>query len=119
MAKRREDSPVLDLMAQMTKDSVAATHLDDLTVMRVRLAALIAADAPPASYLLNLHKARELGMDAEGVREVLLAVGPIVGTTRLAAALGNIARALHFAIDRIEMDDEATETAGSAKSNGR
>src|SRR5690242_4328722 len=92
MAERRENTPVLDLMEKFTRDSVAATGLDDLTVMRVRLAALVAADAPPASYYLNLRKARDLGMDADAVRDVLLAVAPIVGTTRIAAALGNIAR---------------------------
>ena len=74
--------------------------------MLVRLAALVAVDAPPASYLLNLGAASELGIDEEQVRGVLAAVAPIVGTTRVVSATGNIARALGFAIELADMEDE-------------
>ena len=56
--------------------------------MLVRIAALVAVDAPPASYLLNLGAASELGIDAEQVRGVLAAIAPIVGTARVASATG-------------------------------
>ena len=52
------DTPVLDLLASMTADSLDASSLDSEEVMLVRLAALVAADAPPASYVLNLGAAR-------------------------------------------------------------
>ena len=57
-------------------------------------------------YLLNLGAASELGIDEEQVRGVLAAVAPIVGTTRVVSATGNIARALGFAIELADMEDE-------------
>src|SRR5687767_13072841 len=43
------DTPVIDLLGRMTVDSLeAASALDERTIMLVRLAALIAVDAPPA-----------------------------------------------------------------------
>ena len=50
--------------------------------MLVRIAGLVAVDAPPASYLLNIGTAGELGVDAEEVEGVLIGLAPIVGTAR-------------------------------------
>jgi alkylhydroperoxidase/carboxymuconolactone decarboxylase family protein YurZ len=72
--------------------------------MLVRIAALVAVDAPPASYLMNLGAAAELGIGEEDVRGVLTAVAPIVGTPKVVAAAGNIARALGLAIDLAELE---------------
>ena len=90
------DTPVLDLLASMTADSLEASSLDSDELMLVRLAALVAADAPPASYVLNLCAASELGFELEDVQGVLAAIAPIVGTARIATATGNIVRALGF-----------------------
>ena len=100
------DTPVLDLLASMTADSLEASSLDSEELMLVRLAALVAVDAPPASYVLNLGAASELGFDLEDVQGVLAAVAPIVGTAKVAAATGNIVRALDFALETAALDDE-------------
>jgi hypothetical protein len=71
---------VLDLLARMTEDSIEASGLDEETLMIARIAALAAVDAPPASYLMNLGAAGEVGLDEAEVRGVLAAVAPIVGT---------------------------------------
>ena len=76
------------------------------TLMVARVAALVAVDAPPISYLLNLEAASEVGIDAETVRGVLAAIAPIVGTARIASATGKIATALEVAIEVAELDDE-------------
>jgi 4-carboxymuconolactone decarboxylase len=107
MAEPTTETPVLDLLAKMTTDSFQATSLDAETLMLVRIAALVAVDAPPASYLLNLGAAGEIGVDADKVRGVLTAVAPIVGTARVASATGNIVRALGLAIDLAELEEEA------------
>jgi len=99
------ETPVIDLMASMTADSIEASSLDPETLALVRIAALVAVDAPPVSYLMNLAVAGELGVDAEQVRGVLAAVAPIVGTARVASATGNIASALEVAIDVAELED--------------
>jgi alkylhydroperoxidase/carboxymuconolactone decarboxylase family protein YurZ len=98
------ETPVLALLASMTADSIEASSLDAETLMLVRIAALVAVDAPPASYLLNLGAASELDIDVEQVRGVLAAVAPIVGTPRTVAAMGKMARALAF-----ELEVEAEE----------
>ena len=58
--------------------------------MLVRIAALVAVEAPSASYLLNLETAADVGLDADAVRGVLAAIAPIVGTARVVSAMGHM-----------------------------
>ena len=102
MAESTSETPVLDLLADMTADSLEASSLDRETLVLVRIAALAAVDAPPVSYLLNLEAAGAAGADAEQVRGVLAAIAPIVGTARIASATGNIVRALAIEIESAE-----------------
>lgn len=109
-----DDAPVLELLAQMTADSVEASSLDSQTLVLVRIAALVAVGAPPVSYALNLEAGGEVGLDAESIRGVLTAVAPIVGTARVAAATGNIVKALaaEIALEDLEvaeLEDEAED----------
>jgi alkylhydroperoxidase/carboxymuconolactone decarboxylase family protein YurZ len=103
------ETPVLDLLASMTAASMEASSLDEETLMLVRIAALVAVGAPPASYLMNLKVATELDIDVDQVRGVLAAVAPIVGTARVAAATGNIVRALAFELEVAELEAETDE----------
>jgi 4-carboxymuconolactone decarboxylase len=103
---RSSETPVLDLLASMTADSFEATSLDVQQLMLVRLAALVASDAPVASYALNLAAASDASLGAEDVRGVLTAIAPIVGTARIAAATGRIAVALEVAIEVATSDLE-------------
>jgi hypothetical protein len=105
MAEETE-TPVLDLMAKMTAESMEASSLDPESLMLVRIAALVAVDAPPASYLLNLGAAGEIGIGEDQVRGVMAAIAPIVGTARIASATGNIVRALGFALEVAELEAE-------------
>jgi alkylhydroperoxidase/carboxymuconolactone decarboxylase family protein YurZ len=90
----------------MTASSIEASSLDDESLMLVRIAALAAVDAPPASYLLNLEAASETGIDEQQVSGVLAAIAPIVGGPRVVSAAGNIARALGLAMEIAELEDE-------------
>ena len=105
MADQTSETPVLDLLESMTVASIEASSLDEKTLMLVRIAALVAVDAPPVSYLMNLRIAGELDVDEEEVRGVVTAVAPIVGTARVASATGNMVRALGLA----ELADEIGE----------
>src|SRR3954451_21891684 len=93
------ESPVLDLLASMTSDSIEASSLDVQQIMLVRLAALVASGAPAASYALTRAPASDAAWDVDAVRGVLTASAPIVGTSRVAAATGRIAVALELALE--------------------
>jgi len=101
-------TPLLDLLAAMTAESIETTTLDTETLMLVRIAALVAVDAPPASYLMNLGAASDLDIDVDQVVGVLAAVAPIVGTTRVVSAMTKIAKALDLEIKlgELELEDE-------------
>ena len=109
MAEQASETPVLDLLASMTADSIEASDLDARSLMLVRIAALVAVDAPPISYSLNIGAAAEAGVDADDVRGVLTAVAPIVGTARIASATSKIVQALAIEIELAELEAEAAE----------
>jgi alkylhydroperoxidase/carboxymuconolactone decarboxylase family protein YurZ len=92
------DTPVLDTLADMTTASLEHNTLSPRELMLVRLAALIAVDAPPASYLLNAGPAGDIGVTAEDVQGIMIGIAPVVGAPRVIAASGNIVRAFGFAI---------------------
>jgi alkylhydroperoxidase/carboxymuconolactone decarboxylase family protein YurZ len=97
------DTPIVDLLGRMTVDSLeAATALDERTIMLARIAALIAVDAPPASYVVNVGAAADAGLDADQLRSLLAAVAPIVGTPRVVAAVGNIMRGLAIEVAAVD-----------------
>ena len=100
-------TPVLDTLAGMTAVSLELSDLEAREHMIARLAALVATDAPAASYLLNAGVASDVGITADDVQDVLVAVAPIVGTSRVVTAAANITRALGFAIAVIEAELEA------------
>jgi 4-carboxymuconolactone decarboxylase len=104
-----DETPVLDLLGRMTEASVEASSLDPQTLMLVRIAALVAVDAPAVSYLMNIGAASEINVDADQVRGVLAAVAPIVGTARIASATGKIVEALALALDVAELEAEGGE----------
>jgi alkylhydroperoxidase/carboxymuconolactone decarboxylase family protein YurZ len=109
MSAQESDTPLLDLLGRMTVDSMETSDLDEQTLMLVRVAALVAVDAPPASYLLNLGAAGDVGVTTEQIMGVLAGVAPIVGTTRVVAAAGRMVKALGAAVELAELAEYAEE----------
>jgi 4-carboxymuconolactone decarboxylase len=107
MSSDPSDTPIVDLLGRMTIDSMETSGLDEQTLMLVRVAALVAVDAPPASYLLNLGAAGEVGVTSDQITGVLAAVAPIVGTTRVVSAAGKMVRALGAAVELAELSEYA------------
>ncbi len=68
--------------------------LPPTTVALVRIATLIALDAPPASYGREVTSALEAGASAEDIFGVIRAVAPQVGTARVVAAAPELMLAL-------------------------
>lgn len=104
------DNPLLETVLEMTSASVDRVDFSDEVLLLVRLAALVAVDAPPSSYLVNLGAAAGTSLTLEDARSVLIAVAPIVGTPRVVSAAGQIAEALGFALalDDLAAEDVAT-----------
>ena len=103
----QSDSPILDLLATMNIAGVEASSLDAESLMLVRLAALVAVDAPPISYVLNMEMAGETEISADDVQGMLAAIAPIVGSARVASAAGKMVRALGIELALADLDDES------------
>jgi 4-carboxymuconolactone decarboxylase len=114
MSTPQGDTPLLDLLGEMTNASIERSTLDPKTLMLVRIAALASVDAPPVSYLMNLGAGAEVGVEAEDVQQVLIGIAPVVGTARVASAAGKMTRALGFAIAvaEAEIEEEAAQAEG-------
>ena len=100
------ETPVLDTIAAMTLDSVERSNLDADALILVRLAALAAVGANPASYLMHVGPGIEAGVTVDQVQDVLVAVAPIIGTARTLSASLAITEALGFAIAVMEAELE-------------
>jgi alkylhydroperoxidase/carboxymuconolactone decarboxylase family protein YurZ len=74
------------------------TGLDARTFSLVKIAALIARDAPPASYLWQVPNALDAGATPEDIVGVLRAVAPQVGGPSVVAAAPEIMIALGLSL---------------------
>jgi len=106
-----DETPVLDTLADMTAASLARNTLAPRELMLVRIAALVAVDAAPASYLMNAEAAQEMGVTADDIQGVMIGIAPVVGAPRVVSAAGKILRALGLAIAvaESELDDDDDE----------
>jgi 4-carboxymuconolactone decarboxylase len=92
------DVSVLDELFGLRETHLAATGLDSRTFALVKIAALIALDAPPASYAWQVANALRDGASAEDILAVLRAVAPQVGGPRVVAAAPEIMVALGLSL---------------------
>jgi len=99
------DTPVSDTLLAMTVTSLENSDLVPRELMIARIAALVAVDAPAASYALNAVPAAESDIDLDDVEDILVAVAPIVGTARIVSATINIAEGLGLSIALAEDED--------------
>ena len=100
------DAPVLEALADINMVSLERTELDTGSLIAVRLAALVAVDAPASSYLFHLGPAAAAGVTVQQAQDVLVAVAPIVGTPRTLAAAVKIVEVLGLAIELAEEDED-------------
>ena len=106
MTDEASSSPILDLLASMNRAGIETSTLDAESIMLVRLAALVAVDAPPVSYMLNLEMAGDVNVDAEQIEGMLAAIAPIVGSARVASAGGKMIRALGLELSLAEFAEQ-------------
>ena len=89
---------VIESALELREAQLEATGLDARTFSLVKIAALIALDAPPASYAWQVANAVEGGATAEDILGVLRAVAPQVGGPSVVAAAPEIMLALGLSL---------------------
>ena len=88
------DSSSLDEATGLREELRAESGLDQRTFALVKIAALVALDAPPASYVWQVKAALDAGAQPREILGVLTAVAPQAGLTRVVAAAPEIMLAL-------------------------
>jgi len=72
--------------------------LDERSYALVKLAAIMALDAPPASYLWQVANALDAGATPEDLLGVLIAIAPQIGGPKLVAAAPELMVALGLSL---------------------
>jgi alkylhydroperoxidase/carboxymuconolactone decarboxylase family protein YurZ len=90
---------VLEEAVGLRERNRAGSGLDARTFALVKIATLIALDAPPASYAWQVANALEDGATADDFIGVLRAVAPQVGGPKIVAAAPEIMLAMGLALE--------------------
>jgi alkylhydroperoxidase/carboxymuconolactone decarboxylase family protein YurZ len=92
------DAQVLETAIGIREGLAEASGLDPSTFALVKIAALVALDAPPASYAWQVANALDDGATPEEILGVLIAVASQVGGPRVIAAAPEIMLALGLSL---------------------
>ena len=106
----RDDQFIESLLANDV-ESAAVSKIDSRAHALVRIAALIAMDAAPPSYMWAIDAAEEVGVSRDEIVGTLIAVLPIVGAARVVSAAPSLGLAIGYditeALETLE-DDRAS-----------
>ena len=92
------DMDLLEAGLQAREHWQQSTGLDPRTYSLVKIAVLVALDAPPASYLWQVANALDSGATPKEIVGVLRAVAPQVGGPKCVAAAPEIMMALGLSL---------------------
>src|SRR5947209_11694743 len=92
------DVGLLDSALGLREQQLERTGLDARTFALVKVAALIAVDAPPASYAWQVANALDDGATPEDILGVLRAIAPQVGGPKVVAAAPEIMLSLGLSL---------------------
>jgi alkylhydroperoxidase/carboxymuconolactone decarboxylase family protein YurZ len=92
------DLEVLGEALELRDSSQLRSGLDARTFGLVKIAALVAIDSPPASYLWQVSNALDAGATPEDILGVLRAIAPQVGGPKVVSAAPEIMIALGLAL---------------------
>jgi 4-carboxymuconolactone decarboxylase len=90
---------VIESLLGMEIDNLEDSGLDPRAYALVRLATLIALDAPPASYRAPVDFALAAGVSAEEITGVLIAAAPQVGIPRCVAIAPELMIAMGVSVE--------------------
>ncbi len=90
----QHDASAIEGLFKARLDNLEASGLDPKTYALANIAALIASDAAPASYVFQVGFALDAGVTPEEILGLLVALNPTVGNVRIVSAAAEIAFAL-------------------------
>jgi alkylhydroperoxidase/carboxymuconolactone decarboxylase family protein YurZ len=93
------DPALIGALTNPAQPGPGVQRLDDRTEALLRIGALVALDAPQASYVAAVGAADRAGVQPEELVAVLAAVAEAVGSARLIAAAPRIAAAARYEIE--------------------
>lgn len=85
---------ILEQAAELREELRQQSGLDPRAFSLVKIAALVAIDAPPASFIMQVGAALDAGAAPREILGVLTAIAPQVGIPRVVAAAPEIMVAL-------------------------
>lgn len=100
-----------EAVAALTRHS-RGPRLDDRSEALVRIASLVALDAPDSAYAREVDAARLTGVELDDLLRILVAVADTVGSARVLAAAPKLAGAAGYdaeaALELMDPSDHAT-----------
>jgi len=90
---------IIESLLAMQLQNLQNSGLDARTYSLIKIATLIAVDAPPASFVAQVAFASEAGVTPEEIIGVLVAVAPQVGIPKVVAAAPEIMIALGLELE--------------------
>lgn len=90
------DDRLIDTLLSEERANVTLAGIDSRAHALARIAALIALDAAPPSYMSAVEAGLEAGATHDEIVGTLIAVMPIVGVARVVAAAPNLGLALGY-----------------------
>ena len=100
------DDRYIDTLLRAECSDAALAGIDSRSHALLRIAALIAVDATPPSYMSAVEAGLEAGASYDEIVGTLIAVMPIVGVARVVSAAPNLGLALGYdASEALELVD--------------
>jgi alkylhydroperoxidase/carboxymuconolactone decarboxylase family protein YurZ len=90
------DDRFIDSLLGMDRANASVSGIDPVSHALLRIAALIAIDAAPPSYMSAVEAGLDAGASYDEIVGTLIAVMPIVGVPRVVSAAPNLGLALGY-----------------------
>jgi 4-carboxymuconolactone decarboxylase len=100
------DDRYIDALLSEECANASVSGIDPRSHALLRIAALIAVDAAPPSYMSAVEAGRDAGVTDDEIVGTLIAVMPIVGVARVVSAAPNLGLALGYDVsEALELVD--------------
>jgi alkylhydroperoxidase/carboxymuconolactone decarboxylase family protein YurZ len=100
------DDRFIEALLSEDRSNATLAGIDPQSHALIRIAALIAVDAAPPSYMSAIEAGRRAGVSDDEIVGTLIAVLPVIGVARVVSAAPNLGLALGYDVsDAFELID--------------